>query len=72
METYTLILMALCATAFAAAGLYLHMLRKRSEKVYPAPFVTPAGKRGPIKRAKKRIAGLAEVARMRGFPAKRA
>ncbi|MFH0956734.1 MAG: hypothetical protein V1813_02635 [Candidatus Aenigmatarchaeota archaeon] len=50
METYTLALIAVCGVAFLAAGIYLHMLRKRSEDVFPAPFLLPAGKRKPRKK----------------------
>jgi hypothetical protein len=45
METYTLAFIAICGVAFLAAGIYLHMLRKRSENVFPAPFLPPAGRR---------------------------
>lgn len=72
METYTLLLLALCAASFAAAGLYLHFLRKRSEKAFPAPFVNPHGKRGPVKRMKKGVSRLREVSRLRGFSSKQA
>jgi hypothetical protein len=50
METYTLALIAICGIAFAAAGIYLHVLRKRTEDVLPAPFLLPAGKRKPRKK----------------------
>lgn len=51
METYTMALIGVTALAFGIAGMYLHLLRKRSENVFPAPFLNPHGKRKP--RAKK-------------------
>jgi len=50
METVTLVLIACASIAFIAAGLYLHFLRKKSEAVYPAPFVNPPGKRKPARK----------------------
>jgi uncharacterized iron-regulated membrane protein len=50
METYTLAIIGLASIAFLAAGIYLHMLRKRSERVFPAPFTNPPHRRKPGKR----------------------
>jgi uncharacterized iron-regulated membrane protein len=50
LETYTMLAMAASSIAFIAAGIYLHLLRKRSERVFPAPFLNPHGRRKPGKR----------------------
>jgi hypothetical protein len=51
METTTLFMIGLTALAFFAAGIYLHLLRHRSEEASPLPFVNPHGKR-PGKRTR--------------------
>jgi preprotein translocase subunit SecG len=35
------------AAVFIVIGIYLHLLRKRSEDVFPAPFLNPPRKRKP-------------------------
>jgi uncharacterized iron-regulated membrane protein len=50
METYTILVVAATSLVFIATGVYLHMLRNRSEKVFPAPFLNPSGKRKPRKK----------------------
>ena len=47
MEIPTVILIGATAIIFFAAATYLHMLRKKSEKTVPLPFLNPAGKRRP-------------------------
>ncbi len=50
MEIYTFYVVVLCSLLFIALGVYLHLLRKKSESVFPAPFLNPAGGRKPGKR----------------------
>ena len=47
METVTLYVAVSASVIFAVAGVYLHVLRKRSESVFPAPFLNPHSKRKP-------------------------
>jgi hypothetical protein len=35
------------ALLFILTGVYLHLIRKKSENVFPAPFLNPTGKRKP-------------------------
>jgi hypothetical protein len=50
MEIYTIYAAAAASLVFIAVGLYLHMLRKKSENVFPAPFLNPTRRRNPRKR----------------------
>jgi hypothetical protein len=47
MEAYLLYTAGITSVIFICIGIYLHLLRKRSESVFPAPFLNPPGKRGP-------------------------
>ncbi|MBN1896411.1 MAG: hypothetical protein JW789_01640 [Candidatus Aenigmarchaeota archaeon] len=47
METITICLAASASVIFLAAAVYIHKLRKRSESVFPAPFLNPQTKRKP-------------------------
>lgn len=49
METYTFYVIVICSLIFIALGVYLHLHRKKSESVFPAPFLNPAGRRKPGK-----------------------
>jgi uncharacterized iron-regulated membrane protein len=50
METYLIYTVGAASLVFIATGVYLHMLRKRSESVFPAPFLNPPRKRKPSKK----------------------
>ncbi len=50
METYLIYTIGAAALVFIAAGIYLHVIRKRSESVFPAPFLNPPRKRKPAKK----------------------
>jgi uncharacterized iron-regulated membrane protein len=50
METLTVFVAGISALVFIFAGVYLHILRKRAERIVPAPFLNPSGKRKPRKR----------------------
>jgi len=50
METYTLVVMGIATLCFAAAGVYLRMLRKRSENAAPELFLNPYTKHKPKKK----------------------
>jgi hypothetical protein len=50
MELLTMCVVAISALLFIGVGAYLHMLRKRAERIIPAPFLNPAGKRKPKKK----------------------
>jgi hypothetical protein len=47
METYLICTVGAASLAFISIGVYLHMLRKRSEGIFPAPFLNPSRKRKP-------------------------
>jgi uncharacterized iron-regulated membrane protein len=49
MEPAFMYITGLAAIAFFVAGIYLHILRKRAERVAPPPFLNPARKRKPRK-----------------------
>lgn len=50
MEPLTMCVAAVSILLFLGTAAYLHLLRKRAEKISPAPFVNPAGKRKPGKK----------------------
>jgi hypothetical protein len=50
METYLIYVLGAASLVFIAVGIYLHIIRKRSESVFPAPFLNPSGKRKPKKK----------------------
>ncbi len=50
METYLLCTIGITSIVFIGMGIYLHMHRKKSENVFPAPFLNPTGKKKPRKR----------------------
>ena len=50
MELFAMFIIAGSALFFIIVGAYLHILRKRAEKIVPAPFLNPAGKRKPKKK----------------------
>lgn len=47
MEPVTIYAVVSASVIFMVAGVYLHLLRKRSESVFPAPFLNPPTKRKP-------------------------
>jgi len=50
METYLMYTVAAASIIFIASGIYLHLHRKRSEGVFPAPFLNPPRRRKPAKK----------------------
>ncbi len=50
METYLMYAVGITSIIFIGLAFYLHLLRKRSENVFPAPFLNPHGKRKPKKK----------------------
>jgi hypothetical protein len=49
LETCLMYAIGAAALVFIAAGIYLHLHRKKSENVFPAPFLNPPRKRKPAK-----------------------
>jgi hypothetical protein len=50
MDTYLIYTIGAAALVFIAVGIYLHIVRKRSENVFPAPFLNPSRKKKPRKK----------------------
>ncbi|MCD6496508.1 MAG: hypothetical protein J7K54_04525 [Candidatus Aenigmarchaeota archaeon] len=50
MELIETVAVVAASAIFIAAGIYLHILRQRSERVLPSPFVNPPHKRKKTKK----------------------
>ena len=45
MEIYLMYAVGMASVAFIAVAVYLHLLRKKAENIFPTPFLNPAGRK---------------------------